>query len=52
MTSFRVYRMDADGHLRHSSFVGLREDKDARGVMQRSKVSYDSEALPGLAVGQ
>lgn len=23
-----------DGHLRHSRFVGLREDKDARGVLR------------------
>ena len=29
----RVHRMETpDGHLRHSKFVGLREDKEARAV--------------------
>ena len=42
-----------DGHLRHSKFVGLREDKRAREVVrERSRVSHDSEAFPGLCVGQ
>jgi ATP-dependent DNA ligase len=41
-----------DGHLRHSKFVGLREDKAAREVVREVEVSYDAEALPGLAVGQ
>ena len=41
-----------DGHLRHSMFVGLRDDKDTRGLCGRSRVSYDSEALPGLGVDQ
>ena len=27
-----------DGHLRHSKFVGLREDKDAREVMREGRV--------------
>ena len=42
-----------DGHLRHSKFIGMREDKAARGrSCGRSRVRYDSETLPGLAVGQ
>ena len=28
----RIPRVDADNHLRHSKFVGLREDKEARAV--------------------
>ena len=36
-----------DGHLRHSKFVGLRDDKDA--IVREIE---DSEALPGLGVGQ
>jgi hypothetical protein len=31
----RVHRMETpDGHLRHSKFVGLKEDKDAREVVR------------------
>ena len=42
-----------DGHRRHLKFIGLREDKDAGGGRPgRLGVSYDSKALPGLAVGQ
>ena len=33
-----------DGHLRHSKFVGLRDDKMLRRSCGRSRVSYDSEA--------
>jgi hypothetical protein len=32
----RVHRMDADGHMRHSKFVGLREDKKAREIIHVS----------------
>ena len=38
-----------DGHLRHSKFVGLRDDKDARRSLREIE---DSEALRGLGVGQ
>jgi hypothetical protein len=38
-------------HLRHSKFVGLREDKEAREVVREIGVSYDSEALPELGIG-
>jgi ATP dependent DNA ligase C terminal region len=38
-----------DNHLRHSKFVGLREDKDAREVVREIE-GYDSEALPELGV--
>ena len=41
-----------DGHLRHSKFVGLRDDKAAKDVMREIGVSQDSEALPGLGVDQ
>ena len=41
-----------DGHLRHSKFAGLRDDKAARDVMREIEGSYDSEALPGLGVDQ
>jgi len=27
-----------DGHLRHSKFIGLRDDKDAREVVQEGRV--------------
>jgi ATP-dependent DNA ligase len=30
----------ADGHLRHSSFVGLREDKDPREVVREDAYDY------------
>jgi len=33
-----------DSHLRHSKFVGLRDDKMLRRSCGRSRVSYDSEA--------
>jgi ATP-dependent DNA ligase len=42
----------ADNHLRHSKFVWLRDDKDAREVCRRARASYDSEASPKLGVGQ
>ena len=39
----RVHRMDPDGHLRHSKFVGLREDKEAREVVREWTVGQVAE---------
>jgi ATP-dependent DNA ligase len=42
-----------DAHLRHSKFVGLREDKEGSGSCAGERgLTYDSEASPGLGVGQ
>jgi hypothetical protein len=30
----RVHGVDTDGHLKHSRFVGLKEDKEAGGVVR------------------
>ena len=35
------------GHFRHSKFVGLRDNKDARRSCGKSTVSYDTKALAG-----
>ena len=34
--NFEFFEMTPDGHLRHSRFVGLREDKKARDVRRKS----------------
>ena len=34
-----------EGHLRHSSFVGLREDRDVREVKRRTVHCLDRDAL-------
>jgi bifunctional non-homologous end joining protein LigD len=45
---FEFTEWTPDGHLRHSKFVGMREDKAAlERLCKRLGVSYDSEALPG-----
>jgi len=52
VTQIEFTEWTPDGHLRHSKFLGLREDKTLGRLCGRSRVSYYSEAPPGLAVGQ
>jgi hypothetical protein len=35
--------MDTDGHLRHSKFVGLRDDKDPRWVVKEERAGNEIE---------